>query len=62
MAGEDTNMLQALKAILTDRNFFNYLLMGLYSLSALRQGLAGDWLQVVYWVGALLLTIGVTFK
>lgn len=55
-------MLQDLKGILTDRNFFNYLLMGLYSLSALRQAVAGDWLQVVYWTGALLLTIGVTFK
>lgn len=55
-------MLQALKAILTDPNVFNYALMALYSLSALRQAGAGDWLQVLYWVGALFLTIGVTFK
>lgn len=55
-------MLQGLQAILTDRNFFNYLLMGLYALSALRQGIAGDWMQVLYWIGALFLTIGVTYR
>lgn len=55
-------MLQVSKAILTDPNLFNYILMLLYTLSATRWMFAEDWLQMLYWIGALLLTIGVTFR
>lgn len=55
-------MLRVLKEILTNPNLFNYILMLLYTLSATRWMFAGDLLQMLYWIGALLLTIGVTFR
>lgn len=55
-------MLQGLKAILTDQNLFNYLLIVLYMASATRHLFAGNWWDVLYWVGATCLTVGVTFR
>lgn len=55
-------MLQGLKAILTDRAFLNYLLMTFYVLLAVRWAAARSWWDVLYWIGALCITIGVTFR
>lgn len=47
---------------LTDPRLFNYLLLSLYTFSALRWAYARSWYDVLYWVGAAFLTIGVTFR
>lgn len=47
---------------LTDPRLFNYLLLSLYISSAVRWTFARSWLDVCYWMGAALLTIGVTFR
>lgn len=40
---------------------FNYLIMGLYTLSALRWGVAGRYADMCYWLSALAITATVTF-
>jgi hypothetical protein len=41
--------------------FFNYLIMSLYGLNALRWALEGRWGDVAYWTGALWITASVTW-
>lgn len=43
-----------------DPNVINYMMMALYALAIGRWGLEGNGPQVLYWIGALLLTFGVT--
>ena len=43
-----------------DPNVINYLLLSLYVLSIARWSIEGNGPQVVYFVGALILTLGVT--
>jgi len=45
---------------LTDPAVFNYIIMVLYGLTALRWAINQSWLHVVYWIGALMLQAAVT--
>lgn len=47
--------------VLKDPLFFNYLIMTLYGLNALRWALEGRWGDVAYWTGALWITASVTW-
>ena len=48
-------------ALLLDPKLFNYLLLALYALNALRWAIYGSWGDATYWFGALVITIAVTF-
>ena len=47
--------------ILTNPMLFNYVIMLLYGLNALRWAVQGNWADVAYWSGALWITAAVTF-
>lgn len=47
--------------ILLDPKLFNYVIMALYALNAARWAVAGKYADTFYWLGALWLTITVTF-
>lgn len=55
-------MRQALRAMWTDPRILNYVLMAFYVLLALRWAAERSWFDVLYWVGALCITVGVTFR
>lgn len=40
---------------------FNYIIMGLYTLSAIRWAVAGRYADMCYWLSALAITATVTF-
>jgi hypothetical protein len=46
---------------LFDPAIFNYVIMGLYTLSAIRWFSAGKWADGLYWCGALWITAVVSF-
>lgn len=46
---------------LLDPKAFNYLIMALYGLNAVRWGIAGKPADVCYWLSALAITATVTF-
>lgn len=46
---------------LLDPKFFNYLIIGLYAMNALRWGIARKPADVCYWLSALAITMTVTF-
>ena len=48
-------------AFLLDPKVFNYIILGLFALSAVRWAFAGAWIDVVYWVSSFALTATVTF-
>ncbi len=50
-----------LRALWLDPRAFNFLIMVLYALSALRWGVAGKWADACYWASALAITATVTF-
>ena len=50
-----------MKALLLDPRFFNFLIMALYTASAIRWAYAGKWADCMYWCGALWITAAVTF-
>jgi hypothetical protein len=45
---------------LLDPKLFNYLVIALFVLAALRWGFARNWMQVAYWIGAIVLNVAVT--
>lgn len=47
--------------LLLDPKLFNYVIMGLYTLNALRWGVEGKIADVCYWASALAITATVTF-
>jgi hypothetical protein len=47
--------------ILLDPRAFNYLIMALYGLNAVRWAVEGKWADVSYWLSALAITATVTF-
>lgn len=47
--------------LLTDPKVFNYVIMVLYALNALRWAFAGKAADVCYWLSALAITATVTF-
>jgi hypothetical protein len=48
-------------SILTDPRIFNFVIMTLYALSALRWFVAGKYADGFYWCSALAITLTVTF-
>jgi hypothetical protein len=46
---------------LTDPRLFNYLIMCLYAVSAIRWGVSARWADMCYWLSALAITATVTF-
>jgi len=46
---------------LADPRLFNFVIIGLYGLNAIRWGCAGKWADCLYWCGALWITCAVTF-
>ena len=44
-----------------DPRIFNFVIMGLYALNAVRWAWAGKWGDAAYWCGALWITLAVTF-
>ena len=46
---------------LTDPKFFNYVIMGLYALNALRWAYERKLADTCYWLSALAITLTVTF-
>ncbi len=50
-----------LKSLLADPKLFNYVIMTLYALSAVRWAVAGRIADVCYWLSALAITLTVTF-
>ena len=49
------------KDFLLDKFVFNYIIMILYALNSLRFGLSGLWGDMFYWMGALWITLAITF-
>jgi hypothetical protein len=47
--------------LLLDPRIFNFIIMILYALNALRWAVAGSWADAGYWCGALWITGFVTF-
>jgi len=47
--------------LLLDPRAFNFLIMGLYALNALRWAFNGSWADVSYWLSAFAITATVTF-
>lgn len=47
--------------MLSDPRVFQYVIMSLYILASVRNGVAGHWGQSMYWAGALWITCVVTF-
>ena len=47
--------------MLRDPRLFNYVIMSLYFLSAVRWAIAGKWADTCYWLSALAITLTVTF-
>lgn len=50
-----------MKALLLDPRLFNFLIMALYTASAIRWAYAGKWADCAYWSLALGLVLVVTF-
>jgi hypothetical protein len=50
-----------MKTLLLDPRLFNYVLVALYATNGLRWALHGSWPDAVYWLGALIITVAVTW-
>lgn len=50
-----------MKRILLDPAIFNYIILTLYFLNAVRWSIAGKWADVCYWLSAAAITATVTF-
>jgi hypothetical protein len=48
-------------SLIFDPRLFNYLIMTLYLLSAIRWAVEGKWADMCYWLSALAITATVTF-
>ena len=48
-------------AFLFDPRFFNFVIMALYTMSAVRWAFAGRYADMCYWLSALAITATVTF-
>lgn len=47
--------------LIGDPRIFNFVIMGLYALNALRWALHGNWADAAYWCSALSITATVTW-
>lgn len=48
-------------SVFSDPRLFNYLIMALYLINAIRWAFHGSWADVSYWLSALAITATVTF-
>lgn len=48
-------------SLLLDPRIFNFIIIGLYCLNALRWGINHSWADMCYWLSALAITLTVTF-
>ena len=48
-------------SVLADPRIFNFVIMCLYALNAVRWALNGSWGDALYWMGALWITCAVTW-
>lgn len=48
-------------SLLLDPRIFNFIIMGLYAMNALRWATHGSWADVCYWLSALSITATVTW-
>jgi hypothetical protein len=48
-------------ALLLDPKLINYVLICLYTANAARWALHGSWADSTYWLGALIITVAVTW-
>ena len=48
--------------LLADPRLVNFILMGLFLANAIRWSIEKKWMDVAYWIGCIVVTIGVTFK
>lgn len=46
---------------IADPKIFNYIIMTLYALNAMRWAIEGKWADACYWLSALGITLTVTF-
>jgi hypothetical protein len=44
-----------------DPKIFNYLILGLFAFAVIRWAIERNWGQAIYWAGALILNLAVTF-
>jgi hypothetical protein len=49
-------------ALVHDPRVFNYLILALSAMAAVRLAFAGDWWQAAYWAGAVIVNSAVTFR
>lgn len=47
--------------LLADPRLFNYIIMSLYAGAVIRWSIAEKWTNAAYWLGALIITLAVTF-
>ena len=47
--------------LIFDPKIFNFIIMALYALSAVRWAVNGSWADMFYWLSALAITLTVTF-
>lgn len=57
---KDQMFLRAMKS-LSDPHLFNYLILAMFVLAALRWTWAGNWGQALYWYSSATLTVAVTW-
>jgi hypothetical protein len=50
-----------MKQLITDPRLFNFVIMTLYALSAVRWLISGSYADACYWASALAITLTVTF-
>ena len=48
-------------SLLCDPRLLNFVLLGLYAANAARWAAHGSWPDALYWIGALAITLAVTF-
>jgi hypothetical protein len=51
----------AIPKLLADPRIFNFVIIALYALSAIRWGVALRWADMFYWLSAMAITLTVTF-
>ena len=55
-------MMNKMLTFLTDPAIFNYTILTLYILSAVRWSFVKDWNSAIYWLGAFIITSAVTWR
>jgi hypothetical protein len=53
--------MEDMSALLHDPRIFNFVLVAIYAANAARWAIHGSWPDTLYWVGALIITIALTW-